>query len=237
MKQEVLDKIELIKNSGNLSLEDYCQAVSKYLPHQHDMNKMNFSIAHADNENQARLGQLLLSLASKGVLPELKGFLGSNSINAADSYGHDGYIGTHDYDGDFELFISKGLRGTGDTIVVPLESINVVSAFEESEVIATSTEAFGHYYIVFHDDCDFDVLAISDDNFIKALCSLSLMTDSDVYFGVIEELPRGCDFDLSDPLETLSRAVFGATDSMVDGFEKRPDYDELYDRYWELREG
>ena len=222
-------QVELILDCANMSLEDYCKEVAKFYP-----LTSTISFTLSANSSQALLYERMNEMAKLGVLPELSGFIGFESLSEAEEYE------------------TKELYGCGpgedgfDNYSVRISSVNVVSAFQkrdsafqDSELLVASTELPGNYYIHDHDG-DETVLTGSHDNFIKAMCSLVLMKDIDVFFAVLPKLPNAQAFDLKDPLETLARIVLGGDDVVksIDGFNFDNDHhDKLYDFYWEVREG
>ncbi|MBD77427.1 MAG: hypothetical protein CL840_00635 [Crocinitomicaceae bacterium] len=228
-------QVELILDCANMSLEDYCKEVAKYYP-----LTSTISFALSANPSQALLYDRMNELAKLGVLPELSGFIGFESLSEAGEYEHEGYIATQSHDDKTkELYGCAPGEDGFDNHSVQIGSVNVVSAFQESEVLVASTELPGNYYILYHDG-DETVLTGSHDNFIKAMCSLALMKDIEVFFTVLTKLPNAQTFDLKDPLETLARIVLGGDDAVksIDGFDFNNDHhDKLYDFYWEVREG
>lgn len=235
MEFELNDKqraqVDLILDCANMSLEDYCKEVSKYFP-----LTSTISFALSANPSQALLYDRMNEMAKLGVLPELSGFIGFKSLFEADEYAD--HIAAQGLDGeDIELY---GLAHGEDEFKehsVKLNSVNVISEYQESEVLAASTELPGNYYIFYH-DCEPTILTDSHDNFIKAMCSLVLMKDIGVFSAVLPKLPNDQEFDLKDPLETLARIVLEGDNVVqsIDGFDfDNEEHDELYDFYWEVR--
>ena len=235
-------QVELILDCANMSLEDYCKEVAKFYP-----LTSTISFTLSANSSQALLYERMNEMAKLGVLPELSGFIGFESLSEAEEYEHEYFIERHSHDDETKELYGCGPGEDGfDNYSVRISSVNVVSAFQkrvsafqDSELLVASTELPGNYYILDHDG-DETVLTGSHDNFIKAMCSLVLMKDIDVFFAVLPKLPNAQAFDLKDPLETLARIVLGGDDVVksIDGFNFDNDHhDKLYDFYWEVREG
>ena len=207
MEQTIIDKINLIKYSDDYSLNEYCKLVSKYLPFNYDLEEINDHMECADNQNLHDLFNILKKLASKKILPELKGSINIESILRSSNYEHEDYVEVNSFDGEYELFSITKNNPEGLRVNVENDSIQIVSEFQEDEVIITSTELEGNYFLAYQDK-EPTILSANNDNFIKALCSLSLMSDKEVFKAILPHLPNDSIFNIHSSLETLSRIVF-----------------------------
>ncbi len=233
MKKEILDQVELIKKSDSLSLYEYCQQVKHHLPFNHNTDKWG---EFSKNDNVKILLSDLKVLIDKGILPELKGFINIESILSSYEFDHEDYIETRLLGGDDTIcmFAITNARPKGEYIEVNHQSIQPVSEFQESEIIVTSTELTGQFFIWFHDGEPI-LLSTNTENFIKALCSLSLMTDKYVFKEIFPTLCKNT-YDLSNPLETLSRIVLNGS-GIVEHIENiaGEEYDNFRDFYHDTK--
>lgn len=224
------DKAAFIINADKLSLSDYCAGVRSWVGASEGMAEM-LACAHdlAEHENERRVYSTLLPLANDGVLPDLSGVIGFSSILEASDFPHENYIATQaDDSGKLSVFVYDDDHHDGQLVQLPVDSVNVISPLQESEVIATSTKVPGHYFIVYHDG-DVETLAISDESFIKAMCALSLMHDEAVFYEVLEAIPRNEEFNRESALAVLQH-LLSAKDTIVD--ETCPGAsDQLHQRY------
>ncbi len=223
-------QIDLILSCGNYSLEEYSTALSDQVG---DAKEDLEDVLPADNENIKNLHK---ALSSTEKSPCMFGLIGVHTILEASDYGHADYIGTHIWDDEVELCVFDNKTNELNNVGVSPESINVVSSFLESEVIATSTEIPGHYFIIYHDDTPM-ILSVSDDNFIKALASLSLIQSGAMLKALMLRLKkRG--YKLSDPLDTVSR-IISCNDGILSEIEysSEEERESVNDLYWQWREG
>lgn len=232
-KEQIQEQIDLILQSNKYSLEEYCKKVQSYKPKDYTKARWRNSIVnkvqYKYNKNLQNLYIELEKLIKNDLLPDLDGFIGIKSILESSAYPHRDYIGRG---GNIDLY---DIAEKDEEKTVNIHSINIISSFQESEVLVTSTKISGHYYIWYHDDTP-TIISVTDSNFIKAMCSLSLMTNLKVFKGVLPLIPNSPEFDLNNSLETLSRIVF-AGDFVIDSVKvSKSKFDELNDFYWDLRQ-
>lgn len=192
--EQVKKVIALIMSSDTMTLHDYCAAVLKHSPPTDRFMEtaeflMECHMNDADSENSSYIYERLLRLAKANVLPELRGAIHLSSFcDVLSEYSHDEYIAPHeDALGFINVWVMNGVDPEGKEIQVPSSTVNAVAHFQGSEIITTSTEVPGHYFIIY-DDGMISTLATSDDAFIKAMCSLELMRQPEVFRGVLEQL-------------------------------------------------
>jgi hypothetical protein len=234
-KEQIQEQIDLILQSNKYSLEEYCKKVQSYKPKDYTKARWRKSIINSDNYkyngNLYNLYLELEKLIQNDLLPDLDGFIGIKSILESSMYRHEDYIRQNS---NIECY---AISEKNKKKIVNINTVDIISSFQESEVLITSTKISGHYYILYHDDDIPTIISVTDSNFIKAMCSLSLMTNLKVFKDVLPLLPKfSPEFDLNDSLETLSRIVF-AGDWVVDSVKvSKSKFDELNDFYWDLRE-
>ena len=136
-----------------------------------DIELMKDVIQYSDNINQKNFLNLLLDLNEKDVLADFEGFLSLYTFIDSEDYEHEDYVEPFSENGLIEGFCGKTLEDK----MLPVNSVQIISPLQESEVIVTSTELDGDYFILYHDGGIENLLANSHENFLKSLYILNLM--------------------------------------------------------------
>ena len=119
--------------------------------------------------------------------------------------------------------------------MVPIESVNIISPYQDSEVIVASDKVEEHYYVQYHDMESPYLLSIGMETLLKAYLSLSLI-DNDESFNLlldmferdnVESIPR------TTVIRTMYELMMGA-DLITNTMNLT---EESEDRYLEMREG
>lgn len=226
--------LQLIKNANNLSLEEFAKESLKYLkkPEEKDIELIKDVIQYSDNVNQKNFLNLLLDLNNKEALADFEGFLNLYSFIDPEDYEHEDYVEPFSEDGIIEGFCGKTLEDK----MLPVDSVQIISPLQESEVIVTSTELDGDYFILYHDGGIETLLANSHENFLKSLYILNLMIlNEEIFKSTLDLLVELDKEKIEHVLECVKRIVFSA-DSILDGVKNISDYDDLNNYYWEKRD-
>lgn len=226
--------LQLIKNANKLSLEEFAKESLKYLkkPEDKDIELMKDVIQYSDNINLKNFLNLLLDLNEKDVLADFEGFLSLYTFIDSEDYEHEYYVKPFSDDGLIEGFCGKTLEDK----MLPLNSIQIISPLQESEVIVTSTELDGDYFILYHDGGIETLLANSHENFLKSLYILNLMIlNEEIFKMTLDLLVENEKVNIEDVLECVNRIVFSA-DFVLNGIKNISDFDALHSYYWKKRE-
>ena len=225
--------LQLIQNANNFSLEEFAKESLKYLkkPEEKDIELMKDVIQYSDNINQKNFLNLLLDLNEKDVLADFEGFLSLYTFIDSEDYEHEDYVEPFSEDGVIEGFCGKTLEDK----MLPVNSVQIISPLQESEVIVTSTELDGDYFILYHDGGIETLLANSHENFLKSLYILNLMIlNEEIFKSTLDLLAEHKDEKIEHVLECVKRIVFSA-DSVLDGVKKVSNESALHDFYWKKR--
>lgn len=226
--------LQLIQNANNLSLEEFAKESLKYLkkPEEKDIELMKDVIQYSDNVNQKNFLNLLLDLNNKDILADFEGFLSLYTFIDSEDYEHKDYVEPFSEDGIIEGFCGKTLADK----MLPVDSVQIISPLQESEVIVTSTELDGDYFILYHDGGIETLLANSHENFLKSLYILNLMIlNEEIFKSTLDLLVELEEEKIEHVLECVKRIVFSA-DSVLDGVKKVSNKSALHDFYWEKRD-
>lgn len=226
--------LQLIQNANNLSLEEFAKESLKYLkkPEEKDIELMKDVIQYSDNVNQKNFLNLLLDLNNKDILADFEGFLSLYTFIDSEDYEHEDYVEPFSEDGIIEGFCGKTLADK----MLPVDSVQIISPLQESEVIVTSTELDGDYFILYHDGGIETLLANSHENFLKSLYILNLMIlNEEIFKSTLDLLVELEEEKIEHVLECVKRIVFSA-DSVLDGVKKVSNKSALHDFYWEKRD-
>tara|TARA_B100000700_G_C15044950_1_gene857404 strand:+ start:1993 stop:2640 length:648 start_codon:yes stop_codon:yes gene_type:complete len=202
--------IELIKKSNQLSLEEYCRNACQYIKGKENSKTLEgYLIDIKNNDNLKRLITKLKNISDLNILPILDGFIGLETIYKSVDCLPEGYLESFiDKDGLIEIYdykINNYKKVKGD-------SIEVVSLFQETEVIVTSSEMPSCYFILYYGIGIKTLLAISDENLIKAMVSLSLMfINNKILNETIKFLNEKQNINIHNSLKTLNIIVSNAT--------------------------
>tara|TARA_Y100000588_G_scaffold221434_1_gene235299 strand:+ start:29889 stop:30584 length:696 start_codon:yes stop_codon:yes gene_type:complete len=226
--------LELIQNANNLSIEEFAKESLKYLkkPEEKDIELMKDVIQYSDNINQKNFLNLLLDLNEKDVLADFEGFLSLYTFIDSEDYEHEDYVEPFSENGLIEGFCGKTLEDK----MLPVNSVQIISPLQESEVIVTSTELDGDYFILYHDGGIENLLANSHENFLKSLYILNLMIlNEEIFKNTLDLLVEHKEEKIEHVLECVNRIVFSA-DSIIDGVKNVKDENSLHDYYWKKRD-
>ena len=225
--------LQLIQNANNLSLEEFAKESLKYLkkPEEKDIELIKDVIQYSDNTNQKNLLNLFLDLNDKNVLADFEGFLSLYMFIDSEDYEHEDYVEPFSEDGLIEGFCGKTLEDK----MLPVNSVQIISPLQESEVIVTSTELDGDYFILYHDSGIETLLANSHENFLKSLYILNLMTLNEENFKkTLDLLVENKEEKIEHVLKCVNRIVFSA-DVIIEYVENVSDEKALSDYYWKKR--
>ena len=225
--------LELIKNANNLSLEKFAKESLKYLnkPEDKDVELIKDVIQYSENINLKNFLNLFLDLHEKKLLADFEGLLSLYTFINSEDYEHEDYVETFSEDGIIEGFCGKTLEDK----MLPVNSVQIISPLQESEVIVTSTELDGDYFILYHDGGIETLLANSHENFLKSLYILNLMIlNEEIFKSTLDLLVEFKEEKIEHVLECVNRIVFSA-DSILDGVKNVKDEKALQNYYWKKR--
>lgn len=224
--------IELIKNIDKYTLDEYCLESLKYLEKQEKIEYFDLIIEDALDNNNTNVRDILLkidNLIDQNILPKLEGLIGLDSILDYEEYGS--YIEPFIENDKVEVY--DPIKGY--IVKVSGSSVKLISGIQESEVIVTTTELKGFYYVLYHDGGVETLLATSDDDFIKSMIALSLLRINKQIFKTILKYLKNNDSDYKNKRaeRTLSIIIFDF-DYIVDSINNSDD--ELIDYYYEIKD-
>ena len=225
--------LELIKNANNLSLEKFAKESLKYLnkSEDKDIELMKDVIQYSDNINLKNFLNLFLDLHEKNILADFEGLLSLYTFINSEDYEHADYIEPFSENGFIEGFCGKTLKSK----MLSINSVQIISPLQESEVIVTSTELDGDYFILYHDGGIETLLANSHENFLKSLYILNLMIlNEEIFKSTLDLLVEFKEEKIEHVLECVNRIVFSA-DSILDGVKNVKDEKALQNYYWKKR--
>lgn len=230
MNNEILN---LIKNSNNLSLEEFCKESLKYLnkAKDKDVKLIKKGAKDSDNENLSFFLKLLLKLNDKNLLADLQGLLSLDTIIFSEEYKHDHYVKTFEEDGYIECPNIKESKYE----MIPIDSVQIISPLQESEMIVTTTKFDGSYFILYHDGGIETLLTTSHNNFIKSLYILNLMIlNEELFKNTLDILVKHENEEIEHVLRCVNSIVFYA-DNIIDEVKNVKDIKSLNDYYWNKR--
>ena len=225
--------LELIKNANNLSLEKFAKESLKYLnkPEDKDVELIKDVIQYSENINLKNFLNLFLDLHEKKLLADFEGLLSLYTFINSEDYEHEDYVETFSEDGIIEGFCGKTLEDK----MLPVNSVQIISPLQESEVIVTSTELDGDYFILYHDGGIETLLANSHENFLKSLYILNLMIlNEEIFKSTLDLLVEFKEEKIEHVLKCVDRIVVSA-DSILEVVKNVKDEKALYDYYWKKR--
>ena len=230
MSNEVFN---LIERSNDLSLDDFCKKALTYLkkPKKSTIMLIEDVEEYSDNKNLKVLLNQFLELEKKGLLAELNGFVNLESIADSEEHEHRDYIAHLADEGMVDAFDCE----TFDEKLVSVDSVQIISCFQESEMIVNSPELGESYYILYHDGGIETLLANSNDNFIKSLYILSLMNlNEEIFRKTLTLLDSIRNEEMDNVLRCVNNFVFSA-DSVLHHVNGVNDPDDLNEFYWKKR--
>lgn len=222
--------IALIKNIDNYTLEEYCLESLKYLEKQEKIEYFDLIIEDALDNNNTNVRDILLkidNLIDQNILPKLEGLIGLDSILDYEEYGS--YIEPFIENDKVEVYHPI----KHDLVKVSGSSVKLISGIQESEVIVTTTELKGFYYVLYHDGGIETLLATSDDDFIKSMIALSLLRINKQIFKSILQYLKNNNYEIKNAATTLSIIIF-EFDHIVDSIHNSDDL--LLDYYYEIKD-
>lgn len=235
MKDEQV--FNLIIGSNELSLSDFCRQAIRVIgvsPLEADAISKKISTLRNDgNKSRAEVLEVFLELSNKGLLPNIDGHLSINDIlEKVDGLSRDNLICTIDNDdepGVFELTYEQNDSHGERVLVVDCDNVHIISPLQEDEIIIASPKAPGYFYSL-DDDGFAYVLASNLDAFVKALVTLSMIKNDDVFNRVADHLVSHGEYPSSTGLGVTHRLIEVAKylkKSMNLGPKSEKRYDEL----------
>ncbi len=179
-------------------------------------------------------------LAEKNFLPRTTGhFNFNNFISDVEDYEREDLLdgwATETEDGKmYDIYQYKDISEK-ETVnrTVPIESVNIVSPYQDSEVIVASDKVAEHYYVQYHDMEGSYLLSIGMDTLLKAYLSFSLI-DNDESFNLLLDMFERDNVE-SIPRTTVIRTMYElmmSADLITNTMNLT---EESEDRYQEMRE-
>lgn len=228
---------DLIFSADSMSLDEYIDQSLQYLePDNAFFRKdilMNEMLKAGKNGHRFNRIQFIMKLKNIPTLPLLFGII--NLISIADDayfYPWQTMIGDRE-DEDIEFF---KFTDADETIAEPinydLNEVNIISGFEDNDIIVSVRELSEHYFILHQDTPVPYLISTSDEGLIKTLISLSLLSRSkDTFMSVIEEFKDYKKRPLSHSVETLYRVITNANPIKNEWSLS----EEEENKYWKLR--
>ena len=229
---------DLIFSADSISLDEYIDKSLQYLePDNAFFRKdilMKEMLKAGQNGHRFNRIQFIIKLKNIPTLPLLFGIINLMSI-ADDAYFYpwQTMIGDRE-DEDIEFF---KFTDADETITEPinydLNEVNIISGFEDNDIIVSVPELSEHYFILYQDTPVPYLISTSDEGLIKTLISLSLLSRSkDTFMSVIEEFKDYKKRPLSNSVETLYRVITNANPIKKEWGLSEEDEN----KYWKLRD-
>jgi hypothetical protein len=239
MKNEQVS--ELIIHSNELSLNDFCRkAIGAIGPSPLEVlaiNKKVSTLKNDGNKSRAEVLEVFLELSKKELLPNIDGHLSINAIlEKADDISRDRLIYIIDNDdepGPFELtyYCNEKKDGQEEKLVVDHDNVHIIAPLQEGEMIIASTDAPGHFYSLDDDGFPY-VLASNLDAFLKALVTLSMIKNDDIFNRVADHLVSHGEYPISTGLGVTHRLIEVA-ECLKKNMNLSPKSEKRYNELWQ----
>jgi len=237
MKNEQIS--DLIINSNELSLSDFCrQAIRAIGPSPLEViaiNKKISTLKNDGNKSRAEVLEVFLELSKKELLPNIDGHLSINAIlEKADDISRDSLIYIIDNEDEtFELsyYCNEKKDGQEEKLVVEHDNVHIITPLQEGEMIIASTDVPGHFYSLDEDGFPY-VLASNLDAFLKALVTLSMIKNDDIFNRVADHLVSHGEYPISTGLGVTHRLIEVA-ECLKQNMNLSPKSEKRYDELWQ----
>jgi isopentenyldiphosphate isomerase len=238
-------KLSLIAQSDFCPLDIYAIQTLKFLEPESNNTKEKLKTRikelQVKNKEIERLKILkrLSFLAEKNNLPRTIGhFNFNNFLSDVEGYKRedllDGWAIESEEGEMYEVYKYKDTREEAVSQLVPMESVNIISPYQDSEVIIASNEVAEHYYVQYHDMAGSYLLSVGIETLLKAYLSFSLIDNDESFNLLLDMFER--DSVESMPRTTVIRTMYELMMSPDLSTNTMNITEESEDRYLEMRE-
>lgn len=188
----IKNTLDLILQIDQLSLEDYARKVSNIIPSIED-NKKEISDLINNNPYEQRSGLLnkIKSLSDNGILPNMSKnpAFGLERLNV-DNFYHEDYLGFHLEESHMALPVLNDTGPDFEEVNASSDSIYILMPLIESEILIGSSELPGYSFLLYHDEAYPYFFSNSDENLIKCMITVQLLTDPNLFIELLKHIPK-----------------------------------------------